>query len=52
MMKVPFILLAGGRDAEASTVSFRFRDGSQQNDVPLAEAKALILDAISQKKQV
>ena len=52
MMKVPFIMLAGGRDAEASTVSFRFRDGSQQNDVPLAEAKALILDAISQKKQV
>jgi len=52
MMKVPFILLAGARDAEASTVSFRFRDGSQQNDVPLAEARALILDAISQKKQV
>lgn len=52
MMKVPFIVLAGGRDAEASTVSFRFRDGSQQNDVPLAEAKRIILDAISSKKQV
>lgn len=52
MMKVPFILLAGARDAEAKTVSFRFRDGSQQNDVPLAQAKALILEAIEQKKQV
>ena len=52
MLKVPFILLAGGRDAEASTVSFRFRDGTQQNDVPLAEAKKIILDAISEKKQV
>ena len=52
MLKVPFILLAGGRDAEASTVSFRFRDGTQQNDVPLAEAKQIILDAISEKKQV
>jgi threonyl-tRNA synthetase len=52
MMKVPFILLAGGRDAEASTVSFRFRDGSQQNDVPLAEAKKIILGAIAEKKQV
>jgi threonyl-tRNA synthetase len=52
MMKVPFILLAGGRDAESSTVSFRFRDGTQQNDVPLAEAKKIILDAISEKKQV
>ena len=52
MLKVPFILLAGGRDAEASTVSFRFRDGTQQNDVPLAEAKKIILEAISEKKQV
>ena len=52
MMKVPFILLAGGRDAESSTISFRFRDGTQQNDVPLAEAKKIILDAISEKKQV
>jgi threonyl-tRNA synthetase len=52
VMKVPFILLAGARDAEANTVSFRFRDGSQQNDVPLAQAKALILEAIEQKKQV
>jgi len=52
MLKVPFILLAGGRDAEASTVSFRFRDGTQQNDVPLAEAKKLILQAIAEKKQV
>ncbi len=52
MMKVPFILLAGGRDAEASTVSFRFRDGTQQNDVPLAEAKSIILSAIADKKQV
>lgn len=52
MLKVPFILLAGGRDAEASTVSFRFRDGTQQNDVPLADAKKIILEAISEKKQV
>lgn len=52
MMKVPFILLAGGRDAEGSTVSFRFRDGTQQNDVPLADAKKIILDAIADKKQV
>ena len=52
MMKVPFILLAGGRDAEASTVSFRFRDGTQQNEVPLAQAKEIILSAIADKKQV
>lgn len=36
--KVPFILIAGGEDAEAGAVSFRFRDGSQMNGVPVAEA--------------
>ncbi|MEY4990938.1 MAG: hypothetical protein RIS08_1164 [Actinomycetota bacterium] len=52
LMKVPFMILAGGRDAESNTFSFRYRDGSQTNDVPRAEAKKLILGAISQKKQV
>ncbi|MER2138139.1 MAG: threonine--tRNA ligase, partial [Arthrobacter sp.] len=33
--KVPFVLIAGGEDAEAGAVSFRFRDGSQDNGVPV-----------------
>ena len=36
--KVPFILIAGGEDVEAGAVSFRFRDGSQDNGVPVEEA--------------
>jgi threonyl-tRNA synthetase len=36
--KVPFVLLAGATDAEAGAVSFRYRDGSQRNGVPVAEA--------------
>lgn len=40
--KVPFMLLAGSRDAEAGAVSFRFLDGSQVNGVPIAEAVELI----------
>ena len=36
--KVPFVLIAGGEDAESAAVSFRFRDGSQENRVPVAEA--------------
>ena len=52
MQKVPFILLAGARDQEAKTVSFRYRDGSQENDVPLERAKSIILDAIKEKRQV
>ncbi len=38
LQKVPFLLLAGARDAEAGAVSFRFRDGSQRNGVPVADA--------------
>jgi threonyl-tRNA synthetase len=47
--KVPFILIAGEDDRSMDAVSFRFRDGSQRNGVPLAEAKALIHEAISSK---
>ena len=52
MAKVPFILLAGERDVSAKTVSFRYRDGRQENDISLAKAKEMILDAIAEKKQV
>ena len=36
--KVPFVLIAGATDAEAGAVSFRYRDGSQRNGVPVDEA--------------
>jgi threonyl-tRNA synthetase len=36
--KIPFVLLAGATDAEAGAVSFRFRDGSQHNGVPVDQA--------------
>ncbi len=52
MTHVPFILLAGSRDQESKTLSFRYRDGSQENDVPLDRAKELILGAIKEKRQV
>ncbi|WP_251303289.1 threonine--tRNA ligase [Georgenia satyanarayanai] len=50
--KVPFILIAGGEDADAGAVSFRFRDGSQRNGVPVAEAVELITSAIAERRQV
>lgn len=50
--KVPFMLLAGARDEEAEAVSFRFRDGSQANGVPRAEAIDLITEwARSQRNE-
>ncbi|GHJ15703.1 MULTISPECIES: threonine--tRNA ligase [unclassified Micromonospora] len=38
--KIPFMVIAGDDDVAAGTVSFRYRDGSQRNGVPLAEAVA------------
>ena len=37
-LKVPFMLIAGGEDRDSNSVSFRYRDGSQRNGVPVAEA--------------
>ncbi|WP_416403167.1 threonine--tRNA ligase [Arthrobacter sp. LFS091] len=48
--KIPFVLIAGGEDAEASAVSFRFRDGSQDNGVPVAEAVRRIVDAVKNRE--
>ncbi|AOZ73469.1 threonine--tRNA ligase [Boudabousia tangfeifanii] len=36
--KVPFTLIVGGDDVDAGAVSFRYRDGSQENQVPVAQA--------------
>lgn len=44
--KIPFTLIAGGEDAEAGAVSFRMRDGSQDNGVPVDEAIARIVEQI------
>jgi len=46
--KVPLQLIAGELDRAAGTVSFRFRDGSQTNGVPVDDAIALVLRAIAQ----
>ena len=45
--KVPLILIAGEKDREAGTVSFRFRDGTQENGVPVADAVSRIRAAIA-----
>ncbi|HEX2176381.1 MAG TPA: threonine--tRNA ligase [Nocardioidaceae bacterium] len=50
--KVPFMLIAGDRDVEDEAVSFRFRNGDQDNGVPVAEAVGRITEAIEQRTQV
>ncbi|WOQ70791.1 threonine--tRNA ligase [Microbacterium limosum] len=51
-MKVPVQLIAGEADRSAGTVSFRFRDGSQTNGVPIDEAISTIERAIASHIQV
>ena len=44
--KIPFMVIAGDADVAGDTVSFRYRDGSQRNGVPLAEAVAHVRDVV------
>ena len=50
--KVPYVLIAGEEDRSAGAVSFRYRDGSQLNGVPVDDAIAQITAAIAAKAQV
>ena len=49
---VPFLLIAGENDRAAGAVSFRFRDGTTRNGVPVDEAIDLITGAIASRAQV
>uniref|UniRef100_UPI0020B89918 His/Gly/Thr/Pro-type tRNA ligase C-terminal domain-containing protein n=1 Tax=Streptomyces sp. AC627_RSS907 TaxID=2823684 RepID=UPI0020B89918 len=50
--KIPFMVIAGDEDVAAGAVSFRYRDGSQKNGIPRAEAIAEIVDAVERRVQV
>jgi threonyl-tRNA synthetase len=48
--KVPYMLIAGNDDVAAGAVSFRYRDGTQNNGVPVAQAIAEILQAVKERR--
>ncbi|MFY1620704.1 threonine--tRNA ligase [Micromonospora sp. WMMD736] len=50
--KVPFMVIAGDDDVAAGTVSFRYRDGSQRNGVPVAEAVTHVLDVVTSRTNI
>lgn len=52
LQKIPFMLIAGGEDAEKGAVSFRYRDGRQDNGVPIAEAVERVVAAVTAHEQV
>ncbi len=47
LQKVPYIVIAGEDDRANNAVSFRFRNGEQENGIPVDVAIARIVDAIS-----
>lgn len=52
LQKVPFMVIAGDQDMEAGAVSFRYRDGHQDNGVPIAEAIDRVAEAAESRAQV
>ena len=50
--KVPYQLIVGEDDQANGAVSFRFRDGTQQNGVPVDEAVQIIVESIEDRAQV
>jgi len=52
LQKVPFMVIAGDRDMEDGAVSFRYRNGDQDNGVPVDEAVQRVVAAVSKRVQV
>lgn len=50
--KVPFMVIAGDEDMSNGSVSFRYRDGSQENGIPVDEAIAKIAKVVEERTQV
>ncbi|CAL9392458.1 threonine--tRNA ligase [Streptomyces sp. enrichment culture] len=50
--KVPFMIIVGDEDMHAGTVSFRYRDGSQENGIPRDQALAKLVDVVERRIQV
>ncbi|WP_327357437.1 threonine--tRNA ligase [Streptomyces sp. NBC_01304] len=50
--KVPFMIIAGDEDMAAGAVSFRYRDGSQENGIPVDDALAKIAKVVEDRAQV
>jgi len=52
LQKVPFMMIAGDDDMADNAVSFRYRDGHQDNGVPIDEAISRVAEAVASRAQV
>ncbi|WP_435173716.1 threonine--tRNA ligase [Actinacidiphila sp. bgisy145] len=50
--KPPFMIIVGDDDMSQGTVSFRYRDGSQENNIPREDALAKLVDVVERRVQV
>jgi len=50
--KIPFMLIAGDEDVAANAVSFRFRDGTQENGISVPVAISQIAEIVKARKQL
>jgi threonyl-tRNA synthetase len=51
LMKIPYMLVVGDQEMQNETVSLRRRDGSRQNDLPVAEFLATIRERIQSRSK-
>ncbi len=52
LQKIPFMLIAGEEDQSKGAVSFRYRNGQQENGIPIKDALNKIAQVIKERKQV
>ena len=52
IQKVPYMIIAGEEDQAAKAVSFRYRNGDQKNQIPIAEAIAEIKKCVQERIQI
>ncbi|MFC4032109.1 threonine--tRNA ligase [Streptomyces polygonati] len=50
--KVPFMIIVGDEDMTGGTVSFRYRDGTQENGIARDAALAKLVDVVERRVQV
>lgn len=50
LVKTPYMLIVGDKEAEQNSVSIRLRDGSMHNFIPWEKAREIILNNIKQRK--
>jgi threonyl-tRNA synthetase len=50
--KIPFMLIAGDDDVEKDAISFRYRNGDQNNGVPITDAITEIVQAVESRVQI